>query len=156
MTPFFWSGFLGWCVAQCIKMTRGAIRGHAIDFTYLTSTGGMPSAHSALVVAVFISMGLELGFGSPITVVAGVVSTITMFDAATVRRAAGQQALLLNKITKMIAKERKFSFQPLKEMLGHTRIEVCGGMVTGTIVATGVVWAFRTFHLFGWGIPALS
>ena len=88
-TPYFWSGFMGWCVAQVIKMTRGAIRTKSLDFTYLMSTGGMPSAHSSLVVGVFVSLGLGLGWTHPITVVSSVVATITMFDAATVRRAAG-------------------------------------------------------------------
>ena len=69
------------------------------------------------------------------TIVASVVAAITMFDAATVRRAAGQQARLLNTITRQFFHERRFSAQPLKEMLGHTRTEVYGGMATGTIVA---------------------
>lgn len=135
MNPYFWSGFMGWCVAQTIKMTRGAIRTKSLDFTYLMSTGGMPSAHSSLVVGVFVSLGLGLGWQHPITVVASVVATITMFDAATVRRAAGLQARLLNKMTRQVFKEHRFSAKPLKEMLGHTRTEVLGGMLTGTCVA---------------------
>ena len=143
MTPYFWSGFMGWCVAQVIKMTRGAIRTKSLDFTYLMSTGGMPSAHSSLVVGVFVSLGLGLGWTHPITVVSSVVATITMFDAATVRRAAGLQARLLNKITRQLFVERTFSAKPLKEMLGHTRTEVLGGMITGTCVAIAVTlfWA---------------
>ncbi len=135
LNPYFWSGFMGWCVAQVIKMTRGAIRTKSLDFTYLTSTGGMPSAHSALVTGVFVALGLGQGWDAPVTIVASVVAAITMFDAATVRRAAGQQARLLNTITRQFFHERRFSAQPLKEMLGHTRTEVYGGMATGTIVA---------------------
>ncbi len=144
MNPYFWSGFMGWCVAQTIKMTRGAIRTGSLDFTYLMSTGGMPSAHSSLVVGVFVSLGLGQGWCSPVTIVASVVATITMFDAATVRRAAGLQARLLNKLTRQLFYEHKFSAKPLKEMLGHTRTEVLGGMITGTIVAILVsfLWAF--------------
>ncbi len=137
--PYFWSGFMGWCVAQVIKMTRGALRTGSLDFTYLMSTGGMPSAHSSLVVGVFISLGLGQGWDAPITIVASVVATITMFDAATVRRAAGQQARLLNTMTRQLFREHKFSAKPLKEMLGHTRTEVLGGMITGTLVAIGVM-----------------
>lgn len=146
-TPYFWSGFMGWCVAQIIKMTRGAIRTKSLDFTYLMSTGGMPSAHSALVVGVFVSLGLGCGWTAPVTVVASVVATITMFDAATVRRAAGQQARLLNTMTRQLFIERKFSAKPLKEMLGHTRTEVLGGMITGTVVALAVMQLWR---FFGW------
>ena len=145
--PYFWSGFLGWCTAQTIKMTRGFFRTRSLDFTYLMSTGGMPSAHSSLVVGVFVSLGLGIGWADPITIVASVVATITMFDAATVRRAAGLQARLLNKITADLFKERKFSAKPLKEMLGHTRLEVLGGMITGTVVAIIVVNLWR--YLFG-------
>lgn len=143
--PYFWSGFMGWCVAQVIKMTRGAIHTKSLDFTYLMSTGGMPSAHSSLVVGVFVSLGLGQGWDAPVTVVASVVATITMFDAATVRRAAGLQARLLNKLTRQLFHERKFSAQPLKEMLGHTRTEVLGGMVTGTAVAIAVMRLWSAF-----------
>ena len=144
LNPYFWSGFMGWCVAQLIKMARGAFRTGHLDFTYLTSTGGMPSAHSALVTGVFVSLGLGQGWASPSTIVASVVAAITMFDAATVRRAAGLQARLLNEITRQLFHERKFPARPLKEMLGHTRTEVYGGMATGVLVALAVthLWAF--------------
>lgn len=141
--PYFWSGFMGWCVAQLIKMTRGAIHTKSLDFTYLTSTGGMPSAHSALVMGVFVSLGLGEGWAHPATIASSVVAVITMFDAATVRRAAGQQARLLNEITRQLFHERRFPARPLKEMLGHTRLEVYGGMATGIVVAIGVMNVWR-------------
>lgn len=147
LNPYFWSGFMGWCVAQTIKMTRGAIRTKSVDFTYLMSTGGMPSAHSSTVVGIFVSLGMGVGWDAPVTVLASVVATITMFDAATVRRAAGQQARLLNKLTRQLFKEHRFSAKPLKEMLGHTRTEVLGGMITGTIVAICVMLLWRKL---GW------
>ncbi len=145
--PYFWSGFLGWCTAQIIKMTRGAIRCKRLDFTYLLSTGGMPSAHSSLVFSVFVALGLAKGWAHPITIVASVVAAVTMFDAATVRRAAGQQARLLNTIVHQIFHDHKFSMKPLKELLGHTRIEVFGGMFTGTLVALAVIKAWIYFGL---------
>ena len=134
---------MGWCVAQTIKMTRGAIRTKSLDFTYLMSTGGMPSAHSSLVVGVFVSLGLGQGWVHPVTIIASVVATITMFDAATVRRAAGLQARLLNKMTRQLFREHRFSARPLKEMLGHTRTEVLGGMLTGTLVAIVVMLLWK-------------
>lgn len=147
LNPYFWSGFMGWCVAQIIKMTRGAIRTKSLDFTYLMSTGGMPSAHSSLVVGIFISLGLGMGWANPFTIAASVVASITMFDAATVRRAAGLQARLLNKMTRQLFKEHRFSAKPLKEMLGHTRTEVLGGMITGTCVAIIVM---NIWQKMGW------
>ncbi len=138
--PYFWSGFLGWCVAQLIKMTRGAIRTKSLDFTYMLSTGGMPSAHSSLVFSLFVSLGLLQGWAAPVTMLASVVAAVTMFDAATVRRAAGQQARILNKLIHQFFHDHKFSMKPLKELLGHTRLEVFGGMVTGAVVAITVVY----------------
>ncbi len=138
MNPYFWCAFLGWCTAQLIKMVRGAIKMKTVDFTYLLSTGGMPSAHSALVMSLFVSLGMGVGWAEPVTVLGSVFAAITMFDAATVRRAAGLQARLLNKMVASM-KEHKFSFKPLKELLGHTRTEVFGGMITGTIVAVVIM-----------------
>lgn len=146
INPYFCSGFMGWIVAQSIKLTRGALKTKSLDFTYLLSTGGMPSAHSSLVMGVFVSLGLGLGFGHPITIVASVVATITMFDAATVRRAAGQQARLLNIITRDFIFKGKNPMKPLKEMLGHTRTEVYGGIVTGTLVAIAVTHFWAAMH----------
>lgn len=146
INPYFWSGFMGWIVAQSIKLTRGALQTKTLDFTYLLSTGGMPSAHSSLVTGVFVSLGIGLGFAHPVTIVASVVATITMFDAATVRRAAGQQARLLNIITREFLFKGKNPMKPLKEMLGHTRTEVYGGIATGTVVAILVMHLWAVLH----------
>ncbi len=147
MNPYFWCAFLGWCTAQIIKMVRGAIKMKTVDFTYLLSTGGMPSAHSALVMSLFVSLGLGIGWAAPVTIVASVFAAITMFDAATVRRAAGLQARCLNKMVALFKEEHKFSFKPLKELLGHTRTEVYGGMLTGTLVAVVIMKLWAVFAL---------
>ncbi len=146
MNPYFWCAFLGWCTAQVIKMVRGAIKMKTVDFTYLLSTGGMPSAHSALAMSLFVSLGLGVGWAEPVTVAASVFAAITMFDAATVRRAAGLQARVLNKMVAQFKKEHKLSFKPLKELLGHTRTEVFGGMITGTVVAVVVMKLWTKFN----------
>lgn len=147
VNPYFWSGFMSWCVAQLIKMTRGAIRTRSLDFTYLLSTGGMPSAHTSLSFGLFVSLGLRFGWAHPFTVLASAFAAITMFDAATVRRAAGKQARLLNQIVREFFRERRLRVAPLKEMLGHTRLEVLGGIVTGTVVAGTVM---RLWAAMGW------
>ncbi len=147
MNPYFWCAFLGWCTAQVIKMVRGAIKMKSVDFTYLLSTGGMPSAHSALAMSLFVSLGLGVGWAAPVTVAASVFAAITMFDAATVRRAAGLQARVLNRMVAQFKKEHKLSFKPLKELLGHTRTEVFGGMLAGAAVAVAVMNLWRTLGL---------
>lgn len=147
-TPWFWGAFLGWCVAQTIKMITDMIRTHRVDFSYYVSTGGMPSAHSAMVSALATTIGLTEGFASPVFVLAIAFASITMFDAAGVRNAAGQQAKLLNQIVEELFNDQHFNAPKMKELLGHTRLEVFAGMATGIIVALTVVslWWPASLH----------
>jgi acid phosphatase family membrane protein YuiD len=137
--PWFWSAFAGWCLAQCAKMIAGFARTRRLDFRYLVSTGGMPSAHSAMVSGLAAAIGLTEGFGSPVAVLAAGFAAVTLFDAAVVRRAAGQQARILNKMLDEIFHEHRLSERRLKELLGHTRLEVMMGMLVGVLCALLVV-----------------
>ncbi len=143
LVPEFWCGFGGWMVASLIKMTLVAMRTHKLDFTYLTQTGGMPSSHSATVSALACSFGYNYGFGSPICVLATAFAIVTMFDAATVRRAAGEHAKILNAIIRDIKELRFKPARRFRELLGHTRKEVFWGMVTGGAWATLVCALWR-------------
>ncbi|MCK5528486.1 MAG: divergent PAP2 family protein [Kiritimatiellae bacterium] len=127
--------FCAWMLAQLIKMLLNFIKTKRINYSYLMSTGGMPSAHSALVSGLATITGINVGFGSPIFAVALGFALITMFDASTVRRAAGTQARLINEMVEELFKEHRFSEQKLAELLGHTRFEVFMGMTTGILVA---------------------
>ncbi len=138
-TPWFWASFTGWTLAQVIKMTVGFVKTGQIDFRYLLSTGGMPSAHSAMVCGLCTSIGLTEGFGSPIAMLATGFAAITMFDAAVVRRAAGHQAKIMNQMIDELFKQHKLSQTHLKELLGHTRKEVFAGMFVGIVVAAALV-----------------
>ena len=144
-TPWFWSSFIGWTLAQLIKMTAGFVRTRQIDFRYLLSTGGMPSAHSAMVCGLCTALGLTEGFGAPITMLAAGFAAITMFDAASVRRAAGHQAKVLNLMIAELFKQHKLRQTHLKELLGHTRKEVFAGLIVGIVVAVLTVhyWPAR-------------
>ena len=138
----FWCGLGGWIVASTVKMILAAFKTHEFDFVYLFSTGGMPSSHSAAVCGLAAGIGYTYGFGSPLCVLATAFAVVTMFDAATVRRAAGEHAKVLNAIVHDL-KELKFNPQRrLKELLGHTRKEVFWGMAVGILWATLVclVW----------------
>ena len=126
-----------WLLAQSMKMAGQYRRTHRIDFSVLVSTGGMPSAHSAAVSALATSVGLRAGFSSALFAVTLLFAVIVMFDAQSVRLAAGHQARLLNQIVEELFKEHHLSQQKLAELLGHTRMEVFAGMVTG--VATSLV-----------------
>ena len=138
-TPFqssiFWSGVLGWTVASVLKIIVNWRRTMRVDFHYLTSLGGMPSAHSAMVSALTASVGLHEGFGSPIFVVTLAFSLVIMFDASTVRRAAGHQATLLNQIVEVVRNQPHLPTEKLREILGHTRVEVFAGMLVGAAVS---------------------
>ncbi len=138
-TPWFWAAFGGWTLAQCIKMVSDLIKTRRLDLSYLISTGGMPSAHSSLVSAMATSIGLTEGFNAPITLLAACLAGITMFDAAGVRNAAGHQARLLNKIVDELFYEHRLNEARLKELLGHTRLEVFMGMMLGILTGMLVV-----------------
>lgn len=138
----FWAGVTGWVVAQTTKVIICLVKHHRLDFRYMLSTGGMPSAHSSLASAIATSLGLTEGFSSPLFALGFFFAAIVMFDAQTVRAAAGEQARLLNQIVDELFKEHHLSENKLKELLGHTRLEVFFGMLTGI---AGAMAAFRFF-----------
>jgi len=139
--PSVWSAFWAWLLAQSLKILIDFSRTRKVDFRYLVSLGGMPSAHSAMVSALALSVGLNAGFGSQVFAGVLVFAGVVMFDASTVRRAAGVQARLLNEILDELFKEHRLSEKKMKELLGHTRTEVFAGMVLGATVALAVNWA---------------
>lgn len=134
----FWAGLAGWLVAQLTKMLICLIQSRRLDFRYLASTGGMPSAHSSLVSALTTAIVLTDGFDSPLFAISVVFASVVMFDAQTVRAAAGKQARLLNQIVDELFQEHHLSETKLKELLGHTRLEVFFGMLTGIVTALAV------------------
>ncbi len=141
-SPIFWSAFFGWMVASFLKMLGNLSKSGRIDFQYLTTLGGMPSAHSAMVSGLATAVGLREGFGSTLFAVTLAFAAVVMFDASTVRRATGLQARLLNQIVDEVFKQHHLSTQKLKEILGHTRMEVFAGMLVG--IATGLVIGLLT------------
>ncbi len=141
-----WTGVAGWIVAQLTKMLICLVESHRLDFRYLASTGGMPSAHSSLVSALTTALAMTEGLDSPLFAISFVFSAVVMFDAQTVRAAAGKQARLLNQIVDELFKEHHLSETKLKELLGHTRLEVFFGMLTGIVTALAV---FRFFPVQG-------
>lgn len=129
---------LAWLIAQSIKFTRHGLRHQELDFRFFVSTGGMPSAHSAAVSALATSVGLRAGWDSPVFATAACFAIIVMFDAQSVRRAAGQQARILNQIVAELFQQHHLSTHKLAELLGHTRLEVGAGMLLGIAVSAGM------------------
>jgi acid phosphatase family membrane protein YuiD len=132
---------MAWMVAQFTKMLCGFYRTRRVDFSYMVSTGGMPSAHSAMACGLMTAVGMLQGFGSASFVISLMFALVVMFDASTVRRAAGQQARVLNEMADELFKRHRFPQKRLAELLGHTRFEVFMGMVIGILVAIIVVAA---------------
>ncbi len=95
----------------------------------------MPSSHSSLVVALATAVGLTQGFGSPLFAVAVVLAFVVMYDAQGIRRQAGNQARIINKMLQNVENAGIKVDKNLKELLGHTPIQVLGGTLLGIIVA---------------------
>ena len=105
----------------------------------IMSSGGMPSSHSAFVSSLTTSVGLLEGFDSNLFAVCLVLSFIVMYDASGVRRAAGQQAAVINVIVKNLEDFGLKIDSQLKELLGHSPIEVISGAMLGIIIALVVI-----------------
>lgn len=131
------AALLSWLAAQLIKFSIAAFKSRTWDFTYFVSTGGMPSAHSASVSGLATCIGIQSGFHSPIFALALWFAVIVMFDAQSVRKAAGEQARILNQIVDEVLHKHHFSHNKLAELLGHTRLEVLAGMFVG--IAVGLI-----------------
>jgi acid phosphatase family membrane protein YuiD len=124
-----------WAIAQCIKVFIGVIRERRFNFRWFIGTGGMPSSHAAGATALATTCGLKLGFDSPIFALATVFAIVTMFDAQGVRRQTGEQAEILNRILEDIYWKGKVESDRLKELIGHTPIQVFIGAVIGLFLA---------------------
>ena len=130
----FMSAIAAWAAAQLTKILRDIFRGN-FRWERLTGAGGMPSSHSAMVVATTFSAGLTAGFDSPFFAIAFVMSGIVMYDAAGVRRHAGRHARALNRIIQELKGEHPLKNIRLKELIGHSPMEVLAGAVQGLIVS---------------------
>ncbi|MCD6579746.1 divergent PAP2 family protein [bacterium] len=123
-----------WTMAQTIKLIMLIFKKGKFDFSIYFSTGGMPSAHSAVATGLATSIGLYYGFGSGLFALSTIFAFIVMFDAQSVRKSVGMQAKILNQIRDEIFEKKEFHFEKLKELLGHTRLEVFAGMLVGITV----------------------
>lgn len=122
---------LAWATAQLLKVIIVLFTQKKWDFTRLIGAGGMPSSHSALVTSLTVGVGKEMGFASSSFALAFTVAMVVMYDAAGVRRAAGMQAEVLNQILDDFYHGADFNQERLKELLGHTPIEVLAGAALG-------------------------
>ena len=123
-----------WFCVQTFKVIHDLIKTKKLDFKRIMGAGGMPSSHSAVVTCLAAMIGNDLGFDTPMFAMALVFAMIVMYDAAGVRRAAGKQARLLNKIVDTPGLSSVQVQEKLVEVLGHTPLQVIVGAIIGITV----------------------
>ena len=125
--------FMVWLGIQLFKFIYDLIKTKKFNFKKLMQAGGMPSSHSGVVVSLTTMIGKNVGINSPLFAVSLIFSFIVMYDAAGVRRAAGKQAKLLNKIVETPGLTGLQVSEKLVEVLGHTPVQVIVAATSGVI-----------------------
>jgi acid phosphatase family membrane protein YuiD len=134
---YFLAPLVAWTIAQAAKVIIYSIREHGLNLRVLAVTGGMPSSHSAIVMGMTTAVGKYAGINSPQFAIALIFSFVVMYDAAGLRRAAGRQAAILNRLVEDLVNMRGVQEAKLRELLGHTPVEVLAGAILG--VAAGLI-----------------
>ena len=152
------TAIVAWAIAAFLKLIIEAIQTGKLDWERVLGTGGMPSTHTTPVVACATSIGITSGFDSPIFALAVVFSIVVGYDAAGIRRHAGDQATAINNLIKDLTQLETFKGQKLesffkrwnvaelKTLLGHNPLEVAVGVFTGIIIA--ILMHYYLGHLF--------
>ena len=136
--PVLLCAIFSWILAQVLKLFTSPKYRHGMSLLrFVVGSGGMPSSHSAAVCATAFSCGICYGFDTPAFAISAVLAVVVMRDAAGIRREAGKQAEVINQVTQELGrKNKKFNFEEtLKELLGHTPLQVTMGGVLGFIMA---------------------
>ena len=128
---------VAWSIAQAAKVILSSVRLRRLNLRVLAETGGMPSSHSAIVMGLTAATGKYSGLSSAAFAIALIFSFVVMYDAAGLRRAAGRQAEILNRLVEDLVHMRGMQEQKLRELLGHTPVEVLVGAALG--IAAGII-----------------
>ncbi len=125
-----------WFVAQALKIPTYYLVEKKWDWHRFFGSGGMPSSHTAFVVSLTLMIGAMQGFDSAIFALSFTMAAIVMYDATGVRRETGKQAVVINEIVqKMFVNGESITDEELKELVGHTHVEVIGGVIVGLLTA---------------------
>ncbi|HPF88404.1 MAG TPA: divergent PAP2 family protein [Candidatus Limiplasma sp.] len=144
--PIVLCSLLAWFVAQFLKVPLYYGVEHKLNWKRIVGSGGMPSSHSAMVIALMMSVGFLDGFDTAAFGICVVLALIVMYDAIGVRRETGTQATVINRILKEVfINGHRISDEELKELIGHTPFEVLGGVVVGCL--TTVFYLFVILKL---------
>lgn len=120
---------IGWLVAGSVKFLINSLRQKQLAFSQI-GYGGIPSTHSSIVSTTAMLVGLREGFNTPVFAIAMTIALIVILDAASLRRHIGYQAAAINHLLK-----DEQNWQPLRERVGHRRIEIIAGVMTGFLCA---------------------
>jgi acid phosphatase family membrane protein YuiD len=138
-SPYLTIPAVAWGIAQLIKVVADIVQHRRVDLSLLTSQGGMPSSHTALVLSLTTVIGARQGVGSPAFAISVIFSVVVMYDATGIRRAAGTQARILNRIIDDLFHQEGIKEERLRELLGHTPVEVVAGALLGIVVALAML-----------------
>ncbi len=130
-----WCVLVAWFIAQFSKPFVQYVRTREWAWSWFFSAGGMPSTHSAIMTAATVALGMQLGFDSAEFALSVAICMVVLYDAAGVRRQAGEHARVINAIIDDLAHGHPLKEENLKELLGHTPGEVIVGTVVGITVA---------------------
>lgn len=131
-----WCAVAAWFVAQALKIPTYWLVEKKLDWRRFFGSGGMPSSHTAFVTSLAIMVGVVSGFDAPAFAIAVVMASIVMYDASGVRRETGVQGQVLNEIIrKVFVDGQPITDVELKELVGHTKLEVAGGFIVGVLTA---------------------
>jgi uncharacterized protein len=131
---------VAWALAQVIKLPLEYVRIRRWNWHIVFSMGGMPSSHSALMIGTAWSIGLYEGFDSALFALAIAISMIVLYDATGIRRQAGRHAEIINVIINELAAGHPLREEQLREVLGHTPLQVFAGTIFGILIAQ-LFWA---------------
>lgn len=128
-------GVVAWTAAQVLKVLINLAMEKKLDLKRLIGMGGMPSSHTAFVFSVCLMTGLKAGFDSVSFAVAFTLMAVVIYDAMGVRAETGKQGAVINRILREFLMEGKpITEDKLKELVGHTPLEVLGGLIVGIVV----------------------
>ena len=130
-----WASVVSWACAQIIKILIDVFRFQKINLALIISSGGMPSSHTSFVTTMTTLIGMTQGFDSAYFSICAILTLVVMYDAAGVRRAAGKQAAVINELVDGLENHGVLMDKKLKELLGHSPIEVAAGAILGVIIA---------------------
>jgi acid phosphatase family membrane protein YuiD len=136
------AGLIAWLLAQIIKLPLDYLYSRKWNWALLLTTGGMPSSHSSLLTATTLGIGLYHGFDTPVFAIAVAITMVVVYDAAGVRRQAGIHAQRINVLFNELLHGHMLNEKDLREVLGHTPLEVIGGILLGFIISISqwLIW----------------